>query len=70
MVILQYAELICEMFEMAKFLPPPIRNTQDYHKSDWDTKEKTLTEDDIGKATNDGLHVLMYNIVKEKEQDY
>ena len=36
---LENTERVCEMFELDKFLLPPIRKNEEYNKYPWDTKE-------------------------------
>ena len=39
-VILQYAERVCEMHDLAKYLPPPLTKGQEYNDADWDVCDK------------------------------
>ena len=64
MGVLNYAECLCEYFEIAKFPPPPRSKNEDFHKSAWDTSNKPFKEGDIRKAIKDSLYEVMYNKFK------
>ena len=47
MGILEYSERVHEMLELSKLLPPPIKNNEEYHEDDWDTRNTPYKEDTI-----------------------
>ena len=53
MGILNYAEHVCDMFEMDKLLPHPNRNNEEYHEDSWDIMDMHYKEEIICKAIKD-----------------
>ena len=38
--ILRYAERICEMHDLAKYVPPPLIKKYEYYQADWAIHDK------------------------------
>ena len=53
--VLQYAEHIREMHDLSKCLPLLFMKGHQYGESDWDVRNKRISENEIRVATRDGL---------------
>ena len=52
------------MFEMAKLLPPPSSNNEEYHEATWDTRDMNFKRDIIHKKIKDVLLTAMQEEVE------
>ena len=59
-VIFEYAERMNGMFEMAKIIPYPNNNNEEYHEAAWDTRNITYKEDITHNEIKDGLPTVIY----------
>ena len=68
--ILQYAECVCEMNELAKYLPPPSMKDQEYDEADWAIYDKEFSDNDIWIANKYRLQKSMKDELEDKDKDY
>ena len=54
------------MFEMAKLLPPPSSNNEEYHEATWNTRKMTYKEEIICKAINGDMPAAIQEEVEVK----
>ena len=66
MGILEYDERMRAIFELTKWLPPPRRNNEEYHKSEWFTSNINYEEDTIQREIKNLLPTLMKEYIEEK----
>ena len=45
--ILRYAEHVHEMQDLAQYLPPRLKQGDEYDQLDWDVRDKELSEEEI-----------------------
>ena len=67
--ILNYTKRIQDMHELDHYLSPPSKKFQEYREEEWGTRNKNLTEDEIGMATRDNLPLWMRNDIEHKDQE-
>ena len=58
------------MFELDKYLDPPRSNNGQDHDNNWDTRDKSFSEDEIYKSIKDALPVPTQNKVDKKQTYY
>ena len=69
-VIIQHAERIREMHNLAKSLPLPSMKGDEYNQADWDVWYKELSEDEICVTTKEGITTSMNDEMGDKDKDY
>ena len=68
--ILQYADCIFKMHELAKYLPPPLTKGRYYNQVDWTDHEKESSENEIIVITKDRLPRCIQDELEDKIEDY
>ena len=58
-VILQYMDYVCDMHDLAKYLPPPLMKGGGFKASYWAVRKKCFNEDVIRVVTKDRLPTSM-----------
>ena len=64
--IIHYAEHVRDMFDLAKYLPPPSMKGNEYDQADWAVQEKQLSEYVIRVATKDWLLKSIQDEMEDK----
>ena len=69
-VILQYAERVREMRDLAMYLPPPSIKGDEYDQTYWTVHEKEFPEYEIVFATRDSHPTSMQDGMDDKDNYY
>ena len=68
--ILRYAELVREMHDLAKYLPPPSMKGESAEAANWTVHNQEFTADEFRIAIKDGLPKSMQDEVDDHPEDY
>ena len=68
--IRQYAENVHEVHNIAKYIPTPSMEGDEYDHEDWNVRNKYLSEYEIQVVTRYGLPISIYDEMGDKDKDY
>ena len=68
--ILQYADHIHDIHNLAKYLPTPSLKGGDYNQADWAVREKEWSEYEIRVETKDWVPTSIQDEMEDKDKEY
>ena len=68
--IIQYTQNVCEMHDLAKFMPQTLKNGDEYDMADWTVYDKLLSDYYICIAIKDRIPTSMRYDMQDKGKDY
>ena len=67
-IILQYAEHIREIHDLANYLPPPSMKGMSFESTSWDIRDKLFSDNYICIATKDRLSTYMQDELEDNHE--